>query len=641
MRGFLCFSLFIMAIFYPLRAQQNASAGAGSQVDAPVKEIVIYLDNSSSIVNKEDDRPALKLGSMLQGFLSKEIGFVTQDDTISVVNFGSQILEKTCYNIQARNETQWKSCIDYFMQPREGDSQTDLKAVIDEVATLAKTPTSDSRPRVIILASDLIHDPLNKVLSKNLKTRSEAEDLASELIDEMDQAFNSVLPVSGNPFLEQNPDNFMICLKVPPLVSSKSNSNYKYAANKISDRVMEKFSERCGALTQSFLPTLSVKDFEMQVRRKMTKWLQLSVLELSENNLNAKKPFVTVKVKNPNGFNVTITGIQIAAESDSNPVSFEMENSVTIAGGSEKEITIATENVDSGLLRREFYLFPVQNPSPSVQMKPSRVTNVSWGKMSVLKAEPVLLGLDAPHLTVTLSVRLQGETDDTEYVDLEFTLEQIPTEGIVEPEKYPAVKVIGEVEPPLESRVLLKNGEATQRFRVLFRNPDIKYEQPNTYQIVVRKKGAGTDFVANRSLSIDRRHTVFFYPSWLLLIGCLVLVFLYFLVAKKTALQKGRGLLGDPLFGFAVALQLVVFFLVWLAGASIAGFYVWLYAAFPALLIGLIFFRWSSASGARHILAGRRDGPLEQQVFQAVLVRFFGFLVVILLAWFLLTRAVF
>lgn len=151
-----------------------STAGSVHAQTVPPIDLFVYLDNSKTIFTGGPDAPNRKLVEMLHATFSHKIGgdaetggreFVSAGDRVYFYTFGKGVTP-VAQAVDGGNQLGVASALDRLSKPVKADSVTDFAPLFKAIAANQVISAFDGRLKVVLIASDFIHDPTNTAKNK-------------------------------------------------------------------------------------------------------------------------------------------------------------------------------------------------------------------------------------------------------------------------------------------------------------------------------------------------------------------------------------------------------------------------------------------------------------------------------------------
>ncbi len=132
----------------------------------PPLDFFVYLDNSQTIFSGGENAPSKRLPEMFEALFSQpvpEIGqenVVSEGDRIYLYTFGDKV-EAFGEPIDGGDIDGWKSALGEFSEQTSNDRTTKMDSLFKHLADNVDSQVLNGRQKVVLIASDFIHDPSN------------------------------------------------------------------------------------------------------------------------------------------------------------------------------------------------------------------------------------------------------------------------------------------------------------------------------------------------------------------------------------------------------------------------------------------------------------------------------------------------
>lgn len=139
---------------------------ASAQHALPPIDLFVFLDNSKTVFTGGPDGPNQRLAEMLKTAFTLPIDgtrtFVSQGDRVSLYTFGREVLP-LAERIDGGNASALNNAVNRFTDVITPDRVTDFGPILRSISTLpGLQERSDNRLKILLIASDFIHDPSNQ-----------------------------------------------------------------------------------------------------------------------------------------------------------------------------------------------------------------------------------------------------------------------------------------------------------------------------------------------------------------------------------------------------------------------------------------------------------------------------------------------
>ncbi|WP_448207788.1 hypothetical protein [Azospirillum sp. sgz302134] len=139
---------------------------ASAQHALPPIDLFVFLDNSKTVFTGGPDGPNQRLAEMLKTAFNLPIDgtrtFVSQGDRVSLYTFGREVLP-LAERIDGGNVSALNNAVNRFTEAITPDRVTDFGPILRSISTLpGLQDRSDNRLKIVLIASDFIHDPSNQ-----------------------------------------------------------------------------------------------------------------------------------------------------------------------------------------------------------------------------------------------------------------------------------------------------------------------------------------------------------------------------------------------------------------------------------------------------------------------------------------------
>ncbi|PWC40185.1 hypothetical protein [Azospirillum sp. TSO22-1] len=144
---------------------------ASAQHALPAIDLFVFLDNSKTVFTGGPDGPNQRLAEMLKTAFTLPIDgprtFVSRDDRVSLYTFGREVLP-LADRIEGGNTAALNDAVARFTEAITPDKVTDFRPLLRFIAGLpALQDRADNRLKIVLIASDFIHDPSNQAENSN------------------------------------------------------------------------------------------------------------------------------------------------------------------------------------------------------------------------------------------------------------------------------------------------------------------------------------------------------------------------------------------------------------------------------------------------------------------------------------------
>ncbi len=313
------------------------------------KNIVIYLDESATIVSRSPDRLSIPLSDMLIKLLESK-NFLNDYDKISIIRFGPYNVSEIEQNnsktmeIQASDRKVWMQTLLDYRKEQDApavvfrNGKPVLNTLLDQVfyhmedkfCDKSSTDEADDQTssdkdliNIYILASDFVHDVHNTIRI------GDSNSCNNELVKAVKDSIDSFKTLCGSSFTGEKPKSFFIGLRAtkPPYDPSKSwyNANircWKQMGNDNSGYLVSSLD----AMIEEFDEKLDVNKIVNNIIRKTTLPLQIGgeayVVDKDGKNI------LHLNVKNPNSRPVMIDRMYVKFKDYSEPHKTDLKKQV-------------------------------------------------------------------------------------------------------------------------------------------------------------------------------------------------------------------------------------------------------------------------------------------------------------------------
>ena len=556
-----CFliTFFIFAIPLGL-AQSDGVPSEDAQPSSPKKDIYVYLDYSMTIVNKDPDRPSIKLAAMLREALSLDSGLVIGEDRIHISTFGKSLSADT---ESLASDNAWSQAIGSFESSEEGDKETRLADVIESIHSIAASPDAKKdKIKVFIVASDFVHDPENDLSNKEGQARLEIANAITRLASD-----------NGELFKGKDARCFLFLLKVEP---SAKTQNYKRLITSMAEDSIRDLRTKLDAIVS--VDGIGGRELAAKIRSRLLRWVQLAVIGYESNGTTF--PNIVIKVTNPNWGQVVLEdfGVSLNPEGQVHYPGFFKEEPQTIVFT--EEITLKTKDLEPDYKKDRLYLIPKPVEIPLGEPERLEIMNVPEDRMTVESMKPIhVFGFDKSLLEIHPDVWVTGVEADETFLDF-----YLYRKGKAEPTEFH-----------------LNGGESFRLVpfagRVSFTEPllymdDFEDSKPEEYRIRVEHKLGGTTMTKDVPLldPTSKWQRIIFRSKVsipIVFLICLCLLAFVPTVANISPWVK-------PVRGFKDKLIIVGFILAsacLLLSAFMPISFAWAFSLFPAYAFGCIVFK--------------------------------------------------
>jgi hypothetical protein len=584
----------------------------------PNKEIIIYLDNSASIVRNSSDAPSQQLSSMLVELLSPETDILNDNDTLSVLAFGPRFVTEFSRSNMIAKDNQWQSLLEDFGSPRAGDDETDFAIVFQDMQQrIANTDDPDAL-RIFIIASDFVHDPDNTVKTKGLNNLDDVRKKVDQHWRSLQPSLNNLRSAGSDSFTGNDTTNFLLLLKTAPYVKSTSSDFYKAAARNLGQLLTNALADGLDASIINYTPgQLSAHAFATTIRRKLTRWVSFEVEGIVE------KPNGTIDVRlllqNPNTFPVQLTEVGVALDERADPEPIQIAP-IMVNPGKRNPLTL--ENLDRQFHQTSLYFYPKQNPEPQGLRKASRASGLNFADLAIEDLKVTDLISHHRSLLIEAEIRLARR----EQVTADLLLIRNGTDPVAN----------GSDRYLLESNYTLTDSDGLGRARVYlhFKDPNFDFPEWQQFSLALAVKSQGAPFLKKEPLATNSNNALKTYPFFVsTLLSTFLLIILFLISYTITPGSQRKGLL-DPLFWSAIATTVSIFVLYWFSATTIPGLILASLAFVPGFIVALIFCRYRASrfdQKLEHLSEAEIDFVPEDKV-HGFIIRLFIYAIFICLA---------
>lgn len=151
-----------------------ASATARAQEESlPPIDMLVYIDNSKTIFTGTPDAPNKRMVEMLTALFQHKIDngrrpFVTDGDKVSLYTFGTRV-RPLAEGINGGATDTLTKALGRMGENAEGEPITDFEPLLNAIITNPAISNRDNHLKIVLIASDFIHDP-NNTSSNKAKT---------------------------------------------------------------------------------------------------------------------------------------------------------------------------------------------------------------------------------------------------------------------------------------------------------------------------------------------------------------------------------------------------------------------------------------------------------------------------------------
>lgn len=272
--------------------------------DVLSKDIIIYLDESISIVTGDPESPHQKIGRMVQELVSEE-NFIGQQDRIYFYKFSENLDETGIVNpLYKRNLAAINNYLDEYKKQRKGHTKTDLLKVLDHMKGLALE--DPNKYKIFVIASDFMHDPdnypCNAIKEKGLGNfRTMTTNSIDSIKTEVGSRFTS----------DKEIKRFLFMFYVKPGYK-KWMDECKNIISENERIVLRKFKDDLNAREINYTQVSNdTKVLLREIQETITKRVIIFREDLYVDHDQSKANTFTISVRNPNSWSISIDRIKL------------------------------------------------------------------------------------------------------------------------------------------------------------------------------------------------------------------------------------------------------------------------------------------------------------------------------------------